>query len=112
MNAFGTSADITSLPSYASITHVFIMPSRDAVGLAVSSFDNQSLVPLPLYTHLPFTSPLLFSVSSIIASCAFFLSSDVMSLTSMGRQQCLLTSWSSSFLAAFSPLSWNTLSPL
>src|SRR6056300_263945 len=110
MNAFGTSADITSLPSYASITHVFIMPSRDAVGLAVSSFDNQSLVPLPLYTHLPFTSPLLFSVSSIIASCAFFLSSFLPFfrchiLNIMGRQQCLLTSWSSSFLAAFSPFS-------
>ena len=48
INALGISADITSRFSLASITNVNKTPSNDAVGLAESSQDNQSLVSFPL----------------------------------------------------------------
>src|SRR5210317_1706785 len=101
MNALGMSTVITSRSSCASITHVLQIASKDAVGLAVFSRDNQSLVSLPLNTHLPLMVPSFFSANSIIASTAFCFSEGVIFPTSMGFQQFLSTSCFSSFMAAF-----------
>src|SRR5210317_1944344 len=98
MNALGMSTVITSRSSCASITHVLQIPSKDAVGLAVFSRDNQSLVSLPLNTHLPLMVPSFFSANSIIASTAFCFSEGVISphqwvSSSSSLRAALVLSW-------------------
>jgi hypothetical protein len=71
-NALGTSAVITSRPSFASIIAVSIILSRDAVGLAASSRDSHLLVGFAVVDHSAFNR-FLFSVRNIKASTVLSL---------------------------------------
>ena len=80
----GTSNVIASLSSFTSIAAVNDSDSVAAVGLLASSLDTHERCVLPFAQVLPFAVPFLFSVRNTRLSMAFFRSSGVKLLTSVG----------------------------
>ena len=90
INVLGKYTSIAYLPSLASISAVIKILSLAAVVIAVSSLVVHTLDCFPLNTDISLTSPLLFSISNIIASKYLLLSYIVRFLNKISSEQFLI----------------------